>query len=676
MRKIISVMLLAVLAESVSALPLTGLKAIDRVPAPVLSSDAAAAEFVIPPLYDRPFTFSRYDLPVKLDLSDADGLAFEYRCSDPTKMERGNVLFATEGWKSHYVVPFKKTGERDGWAQVTVLREDFRSKEGAAGDWRDIRTLRFFLTVQPNVRESLSVAIRNLRVVPARRTDAEAWVVAGDVTYATPKLGGYFTDLVRRHRDALEAAGIRARTVFESDFPREIPADVRVVVLPYNQHLPEPAKEALRRFADRGGKCLFFRNQDGKFADGLVRNGAGRVFWYQCAQLTVTQLADEYEKLLAPWFPELARTSAERRAARAAELSVRAKALERRTGRAGERRFLDVHDAYGPEGGARPWDETVAFAATNGITDLIVNFCWGATAFYRSDVLEVSPQVATRGDALEQCLAACRKWGVKLHAWKCCWTVGGVCSPEMRKRLTDEGRFQTTVDGKPVAGFLCPNHPANHRLQVESMVELAKKGVDGIDYDFIRYNDTPYRTCFCSHCRAAFEKDLGHSLTNWPQQVLAGRRLFAEWGEFRARSIGRAIREVAARVRREAPRVEISTTGGGDDTTYRLSCGRDWATWARAGWVDFVFLMDYGHDVKNFARLIDRQRRADAGKAFLVPGLGPSCWPYQSSVEDAETMADEIDAVRAAGFAAWGVFQYDSRAFGYLPLLRKGTLKD
>ena len=52
--------------------------------------------------------------------------------------------------------------------------------------------------------------------------------------------------------------------------------------------------------------------------------------------------------------------------------------------------------------------------------------------------------------------------------------MGGVCSPEMRKRLTDEGRFQTDIDGNPVPGFLCPNHPANHRLKVESMAELAK----------------------------------------------------------------------------------------------------------------------------------------------------------------------------------------------------------
>ena len=666
----------AVGAGKGETIPLTKLQPIDNVPSVRLSPDDRTADFVIPPIYDRPFTFSRYDLPVELDLTGADGLAFDFRCSDPTQLAGMSVLFAPADWNKCYWVPFTKVGERDGWSQMTVLREDFSTQGDSADGWRNIRTLRFFLTVNPNVRESVSCAIRNLRVVPVRHPDAEVWIVAGDVTFRERKLnGGYFADLARNHRAALETAGVTARMVFESDFPTEVPPQVRLVVLPYNQCLPEAAKAALRRFADRGGKCLLFRNQDPAFVHELSARGAGKSVFYDWAKKSVPQAAEAYAEIFKSWFPEMAAAAAQRRDVRERELSVRAQALGRRTGRAGERRFLDCHDAYGPSGGERPWEETVAFAATNGVTDLIVNFCWGATAFYRSDVLEVSPQVATRGDALESCLAACRKWGVRLHAWKCCWTVGGVCSPEMRKRLTDEGRFQTDIDGNPVPGFLCPNHPANHRLQVESMTELARKGVDGINYDFIRYNDSPYRTCFCRHCLAAFEKELGHSLTNGPQQIVGDKSLFAAWGEFRARSIGRAVCEVSERVRRENPKVEISTTGGGDGTTYRISCGRDWVTWARAGWVDFVFLMDYDFDVKRFTRLIGRQRKVDAGKAFLVPGLGPSCWQYQSSVEDAETMADMVEAVRAAGFGSWGVFQYDSRTFGYLPLLRKGLLK-
>ena len=242
----------AVGAEKGETIPLTKLQPIDNVPSVRLSPDDRTADFVIPPIYDRPFAFSRYDLPVELDLTGADGLAFDFRCSDPTQLADMSVLFAPADWNKCYWVPFTKVGERDGWSQMTVLREDFSTQGDSADGWRNIRTLRFFLTVNPNVRESVSCAIRNLRVVPVRHPDAEVWIVAGDVTFRERKLnGGYFADLARNHRAALETAGVRTRTVFESDFPTEVPPQVRLVVLPYNQCLPEAAKAALAALADK-----------------------------------------------------------------------------------------------------------------------------------------------------------------------------------------------------------------------------------------------------------------------------------------------------------------------------------------------------------------------------------------------------------------------------------------
>ncbi|MCQ2392147.1 MAG: family 10 glycosylhydrolase [Kiritimatiellae bacterium] len=334
---------------------------------------------------------------------------------------------------------------------------------------------------------------------------------------------------------------------------------------------------------------------------------------------------------------------------------------------------MDAHNPWGACGGAKSWDESVKLLSECGFTDLIACFAWGTTAGYASQVLAPLPELATKGDGLEQCLAACRKYGVKLHAWRCCWTTGsGSRLPkELQARLEKEGRLQVDASGKIVKDWLCPNHPENHRMHVEAMVELAKKGVDGINYDFIRYGALPERTCFCSNCRAAFEKELGRKVVNWPADVLASKELLAQWGEFRARSIGRGVKEIAARVRQECPQVEISTSGGGDGTTYRIPLGRDWLAWARAGWVDFVFLMDYADDVVSFDARIASQAKVQAGKAQLIPGLGPSCWPRRGVVGDAEAMADHIDAVRARGFNAWGVFEFDDRAFGYLPLLKQ-----
>ena len=51
---------------------------------------------------------------------------------------------------------------------------------------------------------------------------------------------------------------------------------------------------------------------------------------------------------------------------------------------------------------------------------------------------------------------------------------------------------------------------------------------------------------------------LGAALTNWPAQVRADAALALKWAEFRASNITAVVRAVAARVRAEAPGVEIS----------------------------------------------------------------------------------------------------------------------
>lgn len=72
----------------------------------------------------------------------------------------------------------------------------------------------------------------------------------------------------------------------------------------------------------------------------------------------------------------------------------------------------------------KSWDDSIKFLRENGFNTIIPNMCLGRTAFYPSDVLSVSPLVKTRGDALSACLAACKKYGVKCHAWRICWNMG------------------------------------------------------------------------------------------------------------------------------------------------------------------------------------------------------------------------------------------------------------
>lgn len=652
---------------------------IDGTPKGEVGADGSVS-FAIPPMTSperRKFDFVRFDAPVDLDLRDADGVTFEAKVADLWSFASMNVFFAGEGWKSSWHVPFEVPRAKE-WVRVAVRKDRVDGYGGDPADWSGIRTIRLYLNTKPGIVTDTSFAVRNFRVIPANRSAADVWVVLGDRTMPVRKItGSYFLDLARRTAAAFQRAGCSVRLVCESDLS-EIPAGTKVVALPYNTAIPDGAKRAVEGHLARGGFLYLSGNQERSWLGPLLKRYAGRFHdaGFGWVRDGTASLAAHLSDVLAKGCPDLAAAAKACVAARGKEQAGRVAALgARRPGKPGERRFMDCHTAWGGIHGTRDWDESIRRLAEGGITDVIVDFAWGATAYYDSKVLTVHPDVAVRGDPLVKCLAACRRRGVKLHAWRCCWTSRSDLSADVRTRFEKEGRFQRGPDGNILKSWLCPSHPENHRMHVEAMVELAKKGVDGIHYDFIRYGVGPTGGCFCDHCRAAFEKDLGRAVANWPQDVIGDPSLKKEWGEFRCRTISRGIEEISRRVRAECPGVEISSSGGGDGTNYRIPLARDWLRWAREGWIDFVSLMDYDHGLERFTETVVRQAAVKTGKCRVYPGLGPSCWPVEfDAVKDAERMADQIEAVRRLGFGGFGVFEYDERADGYLPLLRKGAL--
>ena len=292
-------------------------------------------------------------------------------------------------------------------------------------------------------------------------------------------------------------------------------------------------------------------------------------------------------------------------------------------------------------------------------------------AFYDSKVLPVSPDVATRGDALKDCLAACRKYGVKCHVWKVCWNMGSHTSQAFVDQMAATNRVQVGFNGAVKGRWLCPSNPDNQQLEIDAMCELARKGVDGIHFDYIRYPDATH--CFCAGCRTRFEAFAGVSLTNWPAQVRADEALKLKWAEFRASNITKVVRTVAERVRAESPGVQISAAVFKTPATDADTIGQDWPRWCREGWLDFVCPMDYIDSAAMFRSQVRMQKEA-VGKVKLYPGIVLSCWTNDG--EDAVRLAKQIQAVRDLGLGGFTVFNFDRRAEAVLPLMRLGVTKE
>ena len=342
-------------------------------------------------------------------------------------------------------------------------------------------------------------------------------------------------------------------------------------------------------------------------------------------------------------------------------------------GKKGERRLVWCHSARGLRG--HDWDGSVRFLKEHGFTDLIANLVWADRAYYASDVLPVDPSVATKGDALEQCLAACRKWGVKCHVWRVCYNLRWNADKDRVARFAAEGRLVKPFNAKsesPWGSAFCPSHPENIRLEVSAMEELAAKGVDGIHFDHIRYGGPEF--CFCDGCRERFERDCGISVAKWPSDVRSDKTLAKKWEAWRCSNITRVVREVAESVRVKHPGVEISVAARSDISGAYIGDGQDWVGWAKNGWVDLLCPMDYTPCTAFFRSAYLDQMKAIAGtRAKLYPGIGLSCWTDDGT--DAMKMAKHIQALRKDGIEGFTVFNFDARAERAFPILSTGPTR-
>ena len=335
----------------------------------------------------------------------------------------------------------------------------------------------------------------------------------------------------------------------------------------------------------------------------------------------------------------------------------------------GEFRAFWCHNAFGVPG--MTWDEAAGHLAAHGFTAVIPNMLWGNIAFYESGVLPVAPEVAEQGDQIALCSAACKKHGLECHIWKVNWRFRGKASDAFCERMGREDRLQVRRDGSEDHPWLCPSHPANQELEIDSMVEIAEKyDVDGIHFDYIRYPDGD--ACFCDGCRERFEGTLGRTVADWPEDVFADEAVEAAWLEFRRVNITRVVSEVSRRAREAKPGIRISAAVFPNWLIHRDRIAQDWKRWCEQGYLDFVCPMDYTPHAAEFENMVRRQIEW-AGNVPCYPGIGVSTWPAS---RDIPLLIQQIHALRRLGAPGFTVFNYGpTEAQGVLPLLGMGVTR-
>jgi len=333
----------------------------------------------------------------------------------------------------------------------------------------------------------------------------------------------------------------------------------------------------------------------------------------------------------------------------------------------GEHRAFWCHSPLGVEG--MSWEEAVKKLSDNGFNVLLPNMLWAGVAYYDSHLLPTAPEVAERGDLLGQCLLACKRHGVDCHVWKVNFNMGSKAPEAFQSKMKEEGRIQILFNGNPEPEWLCPSHPENQELEVESMLELVRRyDVDGIHFDYIRY---PHRdSCFCPGCRKRFETWLGKRTEDWPASVRQNPELHQAWMRFRREQITSVVRRVHKKAKSIRPDIQISAAVFRDWPLDRDKVGQDWKLWCEEGLLDFVCPMDYTPDLAQFQDWIRRQK-AWAGQVPCYPGIGYSTWGANA---DVVRLIQQILLTRKHAMGGFTIFNYGTHeARDILPLCSLGA---
>lgn len=316
----------------------------------------------------------------------------------------------------------------------------------------------------------------------------------------------------------------------------------------------------------------------------------------------------------------------------------------------------EIRSAWEPHSNGRSpqgWETLMRTLAQGGMNAVFVHWQSAGTAFYRTEGKRVeAPCVIRRPtDSFKTVAAAASRNGLALHAWVTCWTLEGSADSQ-RSQLAKEDRLMRDASGKALP-WLCPSIAENRSLIIEGLRDLAKRGVQGIHLDYVRYPDT--QGCYAAATRKAFESQRGCPVVHWPADVLPAGPQAAEFQTFKSDTMTAFVRDAHRAVCAINPNIQLSAAVfPSPEAAARQS--QDWPVWVKEGDVAFVCPMIYTENESAFSSALEACCAAVPTPAnTIVVGIGTGADESQLDAFDAACQIRQTRNHRTAGFAFFAI---------------------
>ena len=655
------------------------------------AAQAAPGGGVLLPL---PFDGSRervyWDITIPPPDSNATAIALDLTCDDPAVLRSITLHLQNDGhWLSAAAVL-----EGPGRRILRFQRADFAPANGNS-DWQNASTLR--LSAWKGASRSASLVVHSIR------TQTCSVAILRGTERTAPGETALSARCAACAIRLFEKAGIPAG-MLNDDIEQLDLRSFRLLVLPYNPTLTHPQLDLLDRFVKRGGRLAVFYHANTRLARMLdvhiepfasqPENWTGVSFDAQAIPGLPAALPHRTQYLLpiradgkssvtlgawispdgianpalpaaavSPrglWFshiPPLASSSAVQwllASLAHADPSYKP-ALEKFMADGRERDTAAAampHSPPGREGEIRAvWSPPMSSRLRAGTLRALAD----------RDINAVFEQIATLADNLPEnrllqrhisrAVALAHANHIQLHAWIYTFNAEPFADhiPDLRK----QDRLMQDAGGHAL-NWLCPLHEKNRKIISDTLDTLVRLGVDGIQFDYIRY--PAGEGCYCPLHRAAFEKRSGIPLKNWPAEVLPAGPRAAEYEQFRASILSDFLAAETKRLRAAAPNLRLSAAVYPSPESAAEN-GQDWPAWLRGGILDFAAPMLYVEDPSRFGAMLDHVIAAAPTPSRILPGIGTGA---DESQLDALATAQQILIARQKNTGGFSLFQLDS----------------
>jgi len=312
-------------------------------------------------------------------------------------------------------------------------------------------------------------------------------------------------------------------------------------------------------------------------------------------------------------------------------------------------------------------EKLIGFAKDARITTLFVQVYRKNQAWFPSETADDTPYQKCLKDVIDDpfalLLQQAHRAGIQVHAWVNMLSLANNQDAVLLKKYGTEVLTRNTAEKKKLRDFMVDSQyflePGDHRVRndlVKIVSELLTRypDLDGIQFDYVRYPDTDPHYGYAKSNVERFKKATGQSIVD------DNSRLWKDWKRAQVSGLLAVLVKEARRLR---PGIQVSATGCMPYVRAYYEAYQDWPSWLSTGLVDFVTIMSYSPDPKEFGRWIESVKKIVPDFSKIKIGVGA-----YKFLRSPQLFAQEFRQSQEAGSASV-IFHYGS-------LLENPRLKD